>query len=157
MLRAMKREWTEAEFGGLSWHDNVVHGFRIIEGQHGTGEFILEFDHIVEWLQEENGGFAFRMAPGELWFHEASDLKVSLDYEAASAALVPASIHSIRAEPVSYPNGASSTRWTIEFNWPPGEIGVTAPRFTQRLVGQDVLSHRQCLTHEQREEAKNGA
>jgi hypothetical protein len=33
----MKRFRTDADFPNLSWHDNSVHAFRVIEGEDGAG------------------------------------------------------------------------------------------------------------------------
>ena len=32
----IEREWTELDFESMSWHDNHVHGLRIVEGQFNT-------------------------------------------------------------------------------------------------------------------------
>jgi hypothetical protein len=30
--------WTQEAFDSMSWHDNHVHGLRVVEGEHGAGE-----------------------------------------------------------------------------------------------------------------------
>jgi len=52
-MHRMKRFWTDADFSDLSWHDNSVHAFRVIEGKDGAGELFLDIDHIVEWIESE--------------------------------------------------------------------------------------------------------
>jgi hypothetical protein len=32
-----QREWTEADYDRMSWHDNHVYGLQIEAGEHGTG------------------------------------------------------------------------------------------------------------------------
>jgi hypothetical protein len=60
----MKRFWTDADFPNLSWHDNSVHAFRIIEGKDGAGDLVLDIDHIVDWIESEKR-YEFRVAPAE--------------------------------------------------------------------------------------------
>jgi len=151
----MKRTWNDTDFDEMSWHDNAVHGLRLIEGKYGCGDIVLDLDHILEWLPSETGGFQFRIAPAELTFHDASSLRVSLDYAAASATLSPFSIHQIRFEPMSYVGGAQGRRWTIEVNWPKGEVTFEAPRFTQVLTGSATLSECQHLSAEQRRQLRD--
>jgi len=150
----MRTTWTEVDFDQLSWHDNAVHGFQIVEGQHGCGDIILDLDYIVEW-QERDGRFHFSVAPAILTFHEASSLKISIDYAVASAALTPFAIHQIGFESIPYPNGASGRRWRIEIHWPNGEMIFEAPRFTQILAGRPISSDRQSLSRDERERLKN--
>ena len=85
----MKRFWTDADFPNLSWHDNSVHAFRVIEGKNGVGELVLDIDHIVEWIESEKR-YDFRVAPAELRFRDVADLRMTLDYPATSAALAAA-------------------------------------------------------------------
>jgi len=148
----MKNSWTDDDFSQMSWHDNAVHGIRIIEGQYGSGEFVLDIDYILEWLpkQDHEGGLRFRIAPAELRFHETTDLKIALDYASATAALTPFSIHQIQFEPIEYENGIRSKRWRIEINWPVGEITFQSPRLTQALTGSAIVSDVQSLSDEQR-------
>ena len=47
-----EQTWTDQQFNQMSWHDNHVHGFRLVAGTDGSGELILELDHIVEWIRE---------------------------------------------------------------------------------------------------------
>ena len=61
------RRWTSAQFEEMSWHDNYVHALRVIEGQFGAGELVLDVDHILEWIQE-SGQFKFQILPVELRF-----------------------------------------------------------------------------------------
>ncbi len=42
----MTMEWADGDFDQMPWHDNAVHGIRIIEGQHGSGELALDLDYM---------------------------------------------------------------------------------------------------------------
>jgi hypothetical protein len=142
----MKRAWTEADFPDLSWHDNSVHAFRVVEGEHGTGELVLDLDHIVEWIESEKG-YEFRVAPAELRFREVTDLRITLDYSAATAALTPFTLAEIQVDQLV--NGQSN-RWTLKVNWPVGEISFSSTGFIQHLTSDPVVSSAQTLGLTQR-------
>jgi hypothetical protein len=149
----MSKSWTESDFESLSWHDNAVHGIRIVQGEDGcSGDFILDLDHILEWLPggDTKKSFRFRIAPAELIFYETTHLNISIDYAAASAALTPFSIHQITFQVTTYANGAQGKKWKIEINSPKGEITFESPRFTQRLAGDALIVDRQSLSAEER-------
>src|SRR6266849_3886849 len=101
----MKKFWTDADFSNLSWHDNSVHAFRVIEGKDGTGEVILDIDHIVEWIESDKR-YNFRVAPAELRFRGVSDLRMTLDYQSISAGLTPFTLERIEL--------AQSNNWTLK-------------------------------------------
>src|ERR1700733_16146500 len=86
----MKRLWTDADFPRLSWHDNSVHALRVFEGKDGAGEMLLDIDHIVEWIESDKR-YEFIVAPAELRFRDAGDLRITLEYPKTSAALSPLS------------------------------------------------------------------
>ena len=86
--------WTDEQFDEMSWHDNCVHGLRIVEGTHGAGELILDLDYILEWIEVERS-FQFRILPVILKFREVTDLRILLDYATPTIALGPFSIHAI--------------------------------------------------------------
>jgi hypothetical protein len=82
------------DFEKMSWHDNAIHGFTIREGDDGcSGELDLDIDYILEWLNTENNNFSFRLAPATLTFYEVTDLIISINYSAATAAFQPMAIH----------------------------------------------------------------
>ena len=87
--------WTDAQFEEMSWHDNHVHGLRIVETGKGEGDLVLDVDHIVEWLDCEGAGFNFRIVPVNLTFHGVMFPRISLDYAASTVAFGPFMIHSI--------------------------------------------------------------
>jgi hypothetical protein len=132
----MKRFWTDADFPDLSWHDNSVHAFRVIEGKDGAGEFVLDIDHIVEWIESEKQ-YDFRVVPAELRFRDVTELRLTLDYPAISAALSPFTLDRIEVD--------ESNHWTLKVNWPVGEISFSSTGFTQRVTGEPVISSAQSL------------
>lgn len=141
-------------FEDYNWHDNAIHGLRIVEGEDGcSGELVLDIDFIVEWLppQGENNAFRFRVAPALLTFHEVTDLVISIDYASSTAALQPMTIHEIHREVVTNPNGYSSFAWKVEINWPSnGSISFRSPGFTQALTAEPIVSGAQYLSPSQR-------
>jgi hypothetical protein len=132
----------------MSWHDNHVHGFRIVEGADGAGELILDLDYIVEWL-EVAGGYCFRMEPSSLRFLGVTDLRVELDYATPSAALTPFSIHSIDRKSVPRDRYIAQV-WTIVLNWPNGAISFEAIGYEQTPWGRSAVSSVQRLRTEER-------
>lgn len=140
-------------FEEYSWHDNAIHAVRVIEGQHGSGELVLDIDFILEWLspRAKDGGFEFRIAPAFLTFHDVSDLVISIDYASSTAAIQPMMIHEIHREAVTYPNGFSSFNWKIEINWPRNSfISFCSSGFTQTLKAEPFVSGAQYLSPSQR-------
>jgi hypothetical protein len=141
-------------FEEYTWHDNAIHGLRIVEGSDGcSGELVLDIDFIIEWLtpQSEEKPFEFIIAPAYLTFHETTNLTISVDYASCTAALQPMIIHEIRRQVVTYPNGHSSFAWKIEINWPRNSfISFHSPNFTQILRTHPVVSGAQYLSPSQR-------
>lgn len=136
-------------FEDFTWHDNAVHGFRVLEGPDGfSGELILDIDYLIEWLppKAKGDGFEFQIAPADLIFHEVTDLIVSIDYVASSAALGPMSIHQVHRDAITYPSGSPSFAWKIEMNWPANAfISFQSIGFTQVLRAEPVISGAQRL------------
>jgi hypothetical protein len=127
----IKRFWTDADLPSLSWHDNCVHGLRVVEGKGGDGELVLDIDHIVEWIESDES-FHFRVAPAELRFRNVSDLRITLDSPATSATLAPFTLDRVDVD--------ESNHWTLKVNWPVGEISFSSAGFTQHLTGEPVIS-----------------
>jgi hypothetical protein len=144
--------WTERDFDTMSWHDNHVHAMRVVEGEHGAGELVLDLDYILEWMKTGTA-FQFRMVPVHLRFTEVTNLRIALDYAAVSAALSPFSIQGIsrRAEPRER---YTAQCWVIGLNWPEGEIRFEASGFEQKAWGAVTLGDRQVLAPAQRVPAK---
>ena len=140
---------TEADFESTSWHDNHIHAFRFVEGKDGTGDLVLDLDHIVEWVKGEGDRFKFKVVPATLTFHEVMFLRISVDFGAASAAFGPIMIHGIerRSEQKTH---YTATIWRVQFTFPAGEMEFEARGFTQSPRGEPVLTTSQSLTPAER-------
>jgi len=146
-----KLRWTHEQFEEMSWHDNHVHGLRILEGAHGAGELLLDLDYILEWLKGPDE-MQFRLVPVSLRFTEVTNLRVSLDYASASAALGPFSVHAIERHLVQRERYVAQV-WRIRINWPGGEISFEANGYEQRSKGEAVVRPRQYLLPKERNAA----
>ncbi|MFW5426636.1 MAG: hypothetical protein ACKE8R_05245 [Methylophagaceae bacterium] len=139
------------KFEEYSWHDNPIHGFRIIEKENCVGDLVLDIDYITEWLCSEENGYNFRIAPADLVFEDITDLVISLDYESCSASMTPPSIHEIRCKSKIYSNGYKSFEWFIEINWPSNcFIKFNSPKFKQALRKKPILSNDQVMNPNER-------
>ena len=144
-----QRVWTDQQFDDMSWHDNHVHALRFVEGEDGAGDLVLDLDHIVEWIDGESGRFRFRILPVTLTFHGVMFLRASLDYAAPTAAFGPFVIHKIERQSEQRERYVAQL-WKIAVNWPNGELAFEARGFTQKGIGEPVVSDRQCLSPELR-------
>lgn len=145
-----RETWTDQDYDRLSWHDNHIHGLRVVEGEHGVGELVIDIDFILEWLgADASGNFQFHIAPADLTFHEVSNLTVSLDYASLSAAMAPFSIDGIK-KLLDKRERYDATIWTIDINFPAGRISFEASGFTQTLRGHAITTDQQVLSQEQR-------
>jgi hypothetical protein len=143
-----EQSWDESHFDDMSWHDNHVHGLRIRQGPNGyDGELELDLDYILEWVCPTESTFAFRVAPATLTFVGVLDLRIEVDYAAATAAVTPFSIDGITRDTISSPGNA---RWSIELNWPTGAISFMASGFRQVLRAQPIVTASQSLTEQER-------
>jgi hypothetical protein len=140
---------TEADFESTSWHDNHVHGMRFVEGKDGSGDLVLDIDHIVEWLKGEGNGFKFKVVPATLTFHEVIFPRIAIDFGAASAAFGPIMIHGIEKRTEQRPR-YTATIWKVPFTFPPGEMEFEARGFTQESRGDAVLTDSQSLNPTER-------
>jgi hypothetical protein len=127
-----------------------AHGFRILEGEYGAAELVLDIDFILEWVSSEEVGYRFRVAQAILQFHQVFGLRFSLDYVACSAGMTAFSIDSIEREAVGDEDRATSYRWRIALNWPEGFLEFDASGFSQWLVGEIVEQDGQTLDPAQR-------
>jgi hypothetical protein len=147
--------WHTADFDAMSWHDVHVHGFRIVEGEHGTAELQLDIDFILERLRNGDAPFRFRVAQAMLQFHEVFGLRFALDYVACSAGMSAFAIGGITREPLREVgedqdgrddrDDRGPWRWRIDVNWPEGFLAFEATGFSQWLVGEVVEQDAQCL------------
>ena len=145
----MDRGWTAQQFEQMSWHDNHVHALRIVEGEHGSGELILDLDYILEWLKTEAGAFRFRIVLVTLTFRGVFGLRLTLDYATPTAAFGPFSIASIERRTEARPR-YEALLWRIAINWPAGDIAFEATGYEQRARGDEVIAESQCLSANRR-------
>jgi hypothetical protein len=143
--------WTHAQFEQMSWHDNHVHALRFVQGEYGSGDLILDIDYIVEWVREP-AEMKFRILPATLRFTGVTNLRVTLDYASATAAMGPFSIHTIGRRTEARERYEAQL-WTIMLNWPVGELSFEAGGYEQTGWGKLVLASRQHLLPEERSDA----
>ena len=141
--------WTEDQFEEMSWHDNHVHALRVIEGEHGAGQFVLDLDYITEWVRCEGDTFRFRIVPATLTFREVTNLRIDLDYATPTAALGPFSIHAVERY-IVHRERYDATIWKIIINWPKGEISFEAHGYEQRASGVERLCDDQVISARER-------
>ena len=140
------------DFEKMHWHDNAIHGFRILEGNDGcAGQLLFDIDYIDEWINGSGSSFNFKITPSDITFHDVSDLVISINYAALPAAIQPMCIQEIKREVLVYPNGHSSFNWKIELNWPFNSFyEFRASGFTQVPRMHAVYSESQYLSPEKR-------
>jgi hypothetical protein len=142
------RQWSAADFDAMSWHDCHVHGLRISEGEHGTGELELDIDYIAEWRRDKER-LSFVLVPSMLRFHGVCGLRVALDWLGPCAALGPFSLDRIERT-VEQRANYTATLWRLGVNWPAGSLEFEATGFTQEAWGNAVVSGNQVLTRSER-------
>jgi hypothetical protein len=143
--------WTHEQFDEMSWHDNHVHGLRIVPGDYGAGELVLDIDYIAEWLRLDDA-MKFRLVPATLRFTDVTNLRITLDYASPSAATGPFSIHTIERRAEQRERYVAQL-WRIEVNWPVGEISFEASGYEQSARGEVVVTSQQWLSPAERNAA----
>jgi hypothetical protein len=93
------------------------------------------------WLRENAESWTVDTSTG------ATDLRMTIDYSAATASLTPFTPDRIQTDQME--NGRSC-RWTLKVNWPAGDISFSSTGFTQTLTGEPVISTAQGLEPMQR-------
>jgi hypothetical protein len=151
-----KTRWTDADFDHLSWHDNFIHSIHF-DAHDFQSELRLEIDHIVQWVKPTPDSFAFWIAPASLVFDNVTDLKIDIEFVKSGyqAVIHQVSIHVIERVPVPLQKICRDRAyyvWTIETNWPAGEISFGASSFIQTTHAQPVLTEHQQLSPLQREQ-----
>jgi hypothetical protein len=140
--------WTHRQFEEMSWHDNYVHAIRVVEGEFGSGELVLDLDYILEWLPAGEG-CRFRILPVDLRFLEVTRLRIALDYATPTAGLVPFALD--RIERLSEQRDRYVAQvWKLIVSWPEGEISFEANGFEQRGVAAPIESRGQYLSPKER-------
>jgi hypothetical protein len=146
---------TEKDFDALSWHDNYVYGIHFSLGDIERGDWrsdlLLDIDYIVEWVCGADRQTRFLVAPATLAFHDATDLKLAVDWGDSGhrMALHEASVSTVARTRVADQKICLDRpywRWAIVLNSPNGgEISFGATGFTQTLRAEPVLLDEQKL------------
>ncbi len=131
--------YSAAEFDKLGFHDCHVYGLR---WDSSTYALILDLDYIVQWI-EEDANFEFLVAPAEIRFDYASEVKLSLDWSNLPMECQIQDIH--RRDSKTNPNGSECFLWEIEFSTPSGSIELWATDFELRLLAEAERSEMQRL------------
>lgn len=139
----------------ISFHDNLIYGLHLATTDPDAGlwrsELVFDIDHIVDWICGTDGGAQFRVAPATLIFHDATDLKMSIDFGGSDhrQTLNELSIADITTQPVPASGGTSTGNyfnWRIALNLPQGgEIAFGASGYTLTLRANPVLLDEQRL------------
>ncbi len=143
-MNAFRERWYTADFDQLDWRGVHVHGFRIVEGVHGTAELQLDIDFLLTRPADADPHGGHVVAQAMLQFHEVSGLRFTLDYVACSAGMSAFSIALIERRPLREREDAADAedhgpwRWRIELGWPEGMFEFEASGFSQWLVGEPV-------------------
>ncbi|MGZ5475770.1 MAG: hypothetical protein ACXW29_04920 [Thermoanaerobaculia bacterium] len=151
-----KTQWTDADFEELSWHDNFIHSIHL-DAHAFESRLRLEIDHIIQWVSPAPDSYAFWVAPASLVFENVTDLKIDIEFDQSGYQVVihQVSIHGITRAPVPVQKICFDRPyyiWTIETNWPAGEITFGASGFVQTLHAQPVLTSEQQLSPVERRE-----
>lgn len=144
---------TESDFEKISWHDCHIWGIAFQSGapekDDWTSDLAFDIDFICQWPCENNG-YRFRVAPALLLFHGVFEARIGINW-GESSSLHELSIAVVQREPVPEERACVSIdkpnyRWTIELNWPEGEIAFIGSGFTQTLRTEPVLMQEQSFT-----------
>ena len=144
---------TEADFDGLSWHDNPIYGFSIDNDvSQWKSDLVFDIDYIVEWLCGVGRTAQFRIAAATLTFHYVTDLRTDVDWgdsgmQVAVAEMVLDQIARQQVEKQLICLDRPYYRWTLRLNspCPGGEISFGASGFTQVLRQEPVVCDEQKL------------
>ena len=144
---------TEADFDGLSWHDNLVYGFFIDNDVNlWKSDLVFDIDFIVEWLCGVGGRTQFKIAAATLTFHHVTDLRISVDWgdSGQQVAVAEMTLGHMARQPVEKQLICLDRpyyRWTLCLNSPRpgGEITFGASGFTQVLRQEPVVCLEQKL------------
>lgn len=74
-MKDYPNKWNDADFDGMSWHDNQVHGVRISNPRETYDcDLILDLDYLLEWIHRGET-FDWLVAPATLTFHGVDNVK----------------------------------------------------------------------------------
>lgn len=156
----------DLDYDPYVWHDDTVYGMRFrtpdllsphllpdggplqLASGDWTSAFILDIDHIVAWVRNDDG-IRFRVAPADLIFLDVCDLEMAIDWGDSGGRTgvhEPAIDHIIRVPLPDATSPAASFRWRIVMNHPAGgEIVFRARGFELNLRRPPVLRDEQRL------------
>lgn len=140
--------WTERDFDALSWHDCHVHGWGLVEVEHGRADLTLDLDFILAWERPGDGAFVFVVAPATLVFFAVFALRFEIDY--AGFAVAPFSLHGIERELRVDTADHREHSYRLEINSPRGLISFAGDRFRQTLRAAPIRTADQWLEPGQR-------
>jgi hypothetical protein len=149
---------TEADFDGLSWHDNAIYGFFIdSDVTQWKSDLVFDIDYIVEWLCGIGITTQFKIAAATLTFHHVTDLKVGIDWgdSGKRVAVADMTLDHIARQPVEKQLICLDRpyyQWILRLNSPRpgGDISFGASGFTQVLRQQPVVCDEQKLKRAER-------
>ena len=147
---------TDAVFSATSWHDNFIYSIHF-DAHQFESHLRLEIDHIVKWIQPDPRHYKFWISPARLIFHNVTDLAIRIDFERSG---YQQSIHQLSINGISRQRVSDQKicleqpyyAWTIETNWPDGEITFGATGYSQTLLAEPVLCDDQQLDPEVRQQ-----
>ncbi|MDI1233739.1 MAG: hypothetical protein PSX81_05630 [bacterium] len=68
---------TDKNFEYLSWHDNFVYSILFPDI---NNNFNLIVDYIIEWINVDNEGYKFKVAPAIITFENVDDLIIQISF-----------------------------------------------------------------------------
>lgn len=111
----------KVQFDPYFYHDNAIHGMRFETGE-WYSRLVLDIDHILGRVRENDERFRFLVCSGDLIFEDAEDLAIDLAWrrDLVSANVQPASIDRVEriASRALLGQHEEFYRWTIALNWP---------------------------------------
>jgi hypothetical protein len=136
-MKEYPKRWTDEDFESMSWHDNHVHGMRILNPYEGYDfDLVLDIDHILEWMKTGKY-FKFMVAPATLTFHDVDKLIIDLGLSYKEHLV----IDSIEREEITAEYGRRF-RWRINIQSLMGgkknTIAFNVHGFTQKLTKEPV-------------------
>jgi hypothetical protein len=80
------KEWTDAHFDTMSWHDCTIHGISLRNPHDGYDyDLVFDLDYILEWLCPSGKAREYAVAPALLTFLNVDKLHIDVrrDYKEA--------------------------------------------------------------------------
>jgi hypothetical protein len=136
---AERREWTDADFDQLGWHDVHIHGLAAVSARF---ELHLDIDYITTWMCAPSGGGAtqFLIAPATMTFENVQHVRIAVSSEQGIL-----SIDEVRRENMRIPPSSSVSIWDWVLKCHEGNICFEASGFHLVLRHAPILSELQYL------------